>query len=459
MSLVPSLSCLSLALLVSTPAAAMSDAELAAKLGQRLHGDRTGACLAVAVVEDGTVARAYGCADPAAEPRVGPGTAFEIGSVSKTMVAALVAREIEAGRASLDDTLASWLPEGTRVPDFEGKPILLRHVLTHTGGLPALPPGVAIADPGNPYAGMRAADLHAALGRVTLSRAPGTAFEYSNFALMLLSEALARRAGQPVEALLDAHVFSPLGMAGAYLDDRPEGVQAARGHAPNRNVVPAWTFRDDTGGVGGVRATLDDMVAYVQGQLGGAPADLQPLLDLTQAPAWTGGRPEMGMGWIIAPLNERRVHVHEGGTGGFTSMVVFDRQAGRGVVVLSDTAQHSLGGLGSLGLHLLDPAVPLGVPRREATAPGELLDALAGDYQLQGAMKMSVRRKQDALEIQAEGQPPFAMGYDSAGDFYPLAFDAVLRPVPRPDGSLAFVWLQGGGAVPAQRLPERGARP
>lgn len=459
MSLVPSLACLSMAMLLSAPVAAMDDAALGRKLGERLHGDRTGACIAVAVVEAGAVARAYGCADPGAAPRIGPDAAFEIGSVSKTMVSALLAQEIQAGRASLDDTLASWLPEGTSVPDFEGEPIRLRHLVTHTSGLPALPPGVAITNPTDPYAGMRAADLHAALGRVRLARAPGSAFEYSNFALMLLSEALARRSGQPLETLLDASLFTALGMDGAYLDQRPEGVRAAQGHAPNRSAVPAWNFRDDTGGVGGVRATLDDMVAYVQAQLGEAPEALRPALELTRQPAWTGGQPNMGMGWFLAPLNGRRVHAHEGGTGGFSSMVAFDVDAGRGVVVLSDTALHSLGGLGSLGLHLLDPSVPLGGPRREVPAPAELLDALAGEYQLQGMMKMSLRRKGDALEIQAEGQPAFEMGYDSAGDFYPRAFDAVLRPLPRPDGSLAFVWLQGGGAVPAERLPARGTNP
>jgi hypothetical protein len=236
-------------------------------------------------------------------------------------------------------------------------------------------------------------------------------------------------------------------------------VRAVQGHAPNRSAVPAWTFRDDAGGVGGVRATLDDMVAWVQAHLGEAPEALAPALALTREAAWTGGQPNMGMGWMIAPLNGRRVLVHEGGTGGFSSMVAFDEETKRGVVVLSDTALHSLGGLGSLGLHLLDPAVPLGEPRREATPPAGLVEKLVGGYQLQGMMKMQVRRKGEGIEIQAEGQPAFEMGYDSAGDFYPLAFDAVLRPAPQPDGSVSFVWIQGGGAVPATRLPARGERP
>lgn len=459
MTLVQSAMPLALAFALSAPAAAMTDESLDDTLAKRLAGDRTGACVAVAVVEPGGVSRAYGCADPGDIDRIGPDAAFEIGSVSKTLVSALLAQEIEAGRASLDDPLADWLPDGTQVPDFGDEPIRLRHVVTHTSGLPALPPGVAITNPANPYAGIRREDLHAALAKVQLARAPGAAFEYSNYALMLLSEALARRAGKPLEAMLQEDLFSPLGMAGAYVDQRPDGVRAVQGHAPNRSAVPAWTFRDDAAGVGGVRATLDDMVAWVQAHLGQAPEALAPVLAKTRAPVWTSGQPNMGMGWMIAPLNGRPVHVHEGGTGGFSAMVAFDAAAKRGVVVMSDTALHSLGGLGSLGLHLLDPAVPLGQPRRETTPAPALVEKLVGEYQLQGAMKMVVRRKGQGIEIQAEGQPAFAMGYDSAGDFYPRAFDAVLRPVPQADGSLAFVWIQGGGAVPATRLSARGGQP
>jgi hypothetical protein len=44
------------------------------------------------------------------------------------------------------------------------------------------------------------------------------------------------------------------------------------------------------------------------------------------------------------------------------------------------------------------------------------------------------------------------MGYDSAGDFYPHKFDAVLRPKRKADGSYGFTWFQGGGAVEAKRI-------
>src|SRR5690606_8183200 len=142
----------------------------------------------------------------------------------------------------LDDPLSDWLPGDTDVPAFEGQRILLRHLVTHTSGLPALPSRMAPADPADPYADLTPRDLLASLGDATLSRAPGSRFEYSNFASMVLSYAVARRAGLDMETLLRQALFDPLGMEGAYVARRPDGVRAATGHAANGLPTPAWTF-------------------------------------------------------------------------------------------------------------------------------------------------------------------------------------------------------------------------
>jgi hypothetical protein len=143
---------------------------------------------------------------------------------------------------------------------------------------------------------------------------------------------------------------------------------------------------------------------------------------------------------------------HEGGTGGFSALVIVDKQAERGVVILSDAAQTDLGGLGSVGLHLIDPGQPVGAPRKVAVADGALLDALVGRYRLDTGLGMVLRRKGVTLSIQADAQPEFEMGYDSAGDFYPLLFDALLRPVRKADGTYTFTWHQLGGVMKAERL-------
>lgn len=433
-------------------AQAMTDVDLKARVSARLDGDRTGACFAVAVIKK-TVSRAYVCADPKDAARIGADTAFEIGSVSKTMTSALLAELIERKKASLDDPLADYLPKGTAVPSFEGKPILLRHIVSHTSGLPALP-AVAVAKVDDPYAAMKPAALLEALKQVKLAQAPGERFEYSNYASMLLSYALARRAGRDFETLLREDLFEPLGMKTAYINRKPDGVREAVGHLPNTQATSAWHFDTDLAGVGGVRATLEDMVAYVQGQLGRTTTSIAPALSLTQRRL--PGKTPIAMNWLIAPLNGREWREHAGGTGGFSSFVAFDREGDRGVVVLSDTSMTSLGGIDTFGLGLLDPSVPAQKPRKIAKPGAALLDGLAGDYRV-GPLTMRLERKDDALIVHPSGQQALTMGYDTHGDFYPLIADAVLRPQKKADGSYGFVWLQGGGATPAQRTDAKPA--
>jgi CubicO group peptidase (beta-lactamase class C family) len=70
-------------------ALAMSDNDLRAALEQRFKDDRTGACIAAAVIDNGATVSAYVCADPRSQRPYDEHTAFEIGSVTKTMTAAL----------------------------------------------------------------------------------------------------------------------------------------------------------------------------------------------------------------------------------------------------------------------------------------------------------------------------------------------------------------------------------
>ena len=441
--------------LASGQASAMSDAELKSIAEQRLLGDRTGACFAVAVI-DQTISRAYVCADPKDASRISPMTAFEIGSVSKTMTAALLADLILQGKASLDDPLSNYLPEGAVVSTFEGKPILIKHIVTHTSGLPVVPDFGPVPNMENPYANVDEASLLKTLSTAKLQRAPGSQFEYSNYASMLLSSIVAKRAGTDFETLLQTRLFAPVGMKNSYINQKPADVKAAQGHTPNNKTTPAWTFKTNAAGVGGVRATLDDMVSYVQAQLGKNESTISPALKITQQKVKTETNNNMAMNWMLAPLDAHFVYLHEGGTGGFSAFTAFDLEKQRGVVILSDTALTSVGGLSSLGNHLLDSRLPLGKARKAKQPDAELLKAVVGDYDLMPGMKMTLTEKDGKLFTQATGQAKFEMGYDSAGDFYPLEFDATIRPQKKSDGSYALLFLQSGGAFPLKKIDPAG---
>ena len=78
-------------------------------------------------------------------------------------------------------------------------------------------------------------------------------------------------------------------------------------------------------------------------------------------------RLQIAMGWHMSMRpGDREIVWHNGGTGGYRSFVGYDRNAGLGVVVLSNTSTPV--GVDDIGMHLLDPRAPLFTPPPPRTA-------------------------------------------------------------------------------------------
>jgi D-alanyl-D-alanine-carboxypeptidase/D-alanyl-D-alanine-endopeptidase len=422
-------------------------------LAQRMTGDRTGACVAAATIGP-EVEWAVACANAEAPRDIDATTAFEIGSITKTMTAFLLAELVHDGALTLDDPLAEHLPAGTPVPSFAGEPIRLRHLLTHTAGLPGLPSRLVIDSLDDPYADFSVDGLLASLGDVTLASPPGSQWAYSNFGFMLLSYVVATERGQDIEDLLQQRLFQPLGMSNAYIDELPAGTQAAQGHLATGVPAPAWHFPRNLEGVGGVRASLDDMIRYAEALRGRGDADVVASLAKTMETVPSShGAPAMGMAWLKADVDGQPVVLHDGGTGGFSSLLVLEPASGRAVVLLFDTALGNLGGGTDIAMHLLYPDTHPMPPARLPAEPSQaVLDCLSGQHSLAG-IPVKLESRAGALVARLAGTPELGFAYDSYGDFYPLDLDALLTPVELGDGRCSFDWTQGGERTRAERLP------
>jgi serine-type D-Ala-D-Ala carboxypeptidase/endopeptidase len=438
--------------------AAPHDPSLTAMVEARIIGDRTGACVAAAVV-DAVVTRTIVCADKAHPRAITSQTPFEIGSITKTMTGALLAQFVADGTLSMEDPITDHLPPGVVVPMREA-PIRLKHLVTHTSGLPSAPSRLMPpADPANPYASFSDDALLASLADVSLTFAPGAHWEYSNFGFMLLSYIVARATGTDFETLVTARLFTPLEMR-AYVARRPDAVPApAVGHLPDGQATSAWDIPKNLAGVGGVRASLDDMIRYAQAELGHGPEAVTASLAISQAPVSAGATssesmPDMGMGWVRGHIGDRIVVFHDGGTGGFSSFIAVDRDRQRAVVVLADTQVGDTGGGADLALHLMDPTAPLPPPRLAATPASELLASLAGDYRLDGGIAVTLSVTNGTLFATLAGATPLEFRYDSYGDFYPLGRGGLLTPITTTDGRRSFTWTEEGQVLAATRLDE-----
>src|SRR5262249_9780222 len=118
-------------------AAAEFDAEVQAYLEHCLGTRSANIGIVVGLVdEQGSRVVGFGKLDNGTDQQVNGDTVFEIGSDTKTFTALLLQDMVERGEMNLDDPVASYLPASVNMPTRNGKKITLRHLATHTSGLP-----------------------------------------------------------------------------------------------------------------------------------------------------------------------------------------------------------------------------------------------------------------------------------------------------------------------------------
>ena len=281
----------------------------------------------------------YGALSRARPGRPDADTVYEIGSLTKTFTALLLADAVARGTLTLDDPVARLLP-AYRISAFGARQVTLLDLATQTSGLPRLPGNMAPASMENPYADYSGAMLKAFLGSHALGRAPGATYEYSNLGFGLLGTALAAHAGKDYAALLGERITGPLGMrstAVALSDDMR--ARLAPGHDASGKPVANWDF-DSLAGAGAIRSTVPDMLRYLRAMMNPASAAALPGLRLVQQPqrpAGTSGG-QIALAWQIRQMGEHKVVWHNGMTGGYASFMAFTSDGTRGVVVVANGA-------------------------------------------------------------------------------------------------------------------------
>jgi CubicO group peptidase (beta-lactamase class C family) len=205
----------------------VDELEMAARVDEILNR-RPAVGLAVGVVHDGHLEffRGHGVADIVSNTPVTEDTAFRIGSITKTFTVIAVMQLWEQGLIGLDAPANDYLRTYQLVPaNASWQPATVRHLLTHTAGIPEV---VHVSDLFHPDwgpFGARPAVYSVPIGERMPSLAayyhgglrvvaePGTAFAYSNHGFATLGQIVEDVSGKPLDRYLREHIFRPLGMA------------------------------------------------------------------------------------------------------------------------------------------------------------------------------------------------------------------------------------------------------
>ena len=355
--------------------------------------------VAVAVVRGDSPVQyfCHGFADVASGRRIGEGTVFRIGSLTKTITAVAVLQLCEQGLVNLDAPANDYLRAFQLVPasaDFGRATV--RHLLTHTAGVgfwrrrsdlllhPGAGSGVTarVVVPLSEYY----------RGGLTVDVEPGTRWVYSNHGFAVLGQLVEDISGEPFGHYLRDHIFGPLGMdhTDLVLSEQLR-TDLATGYTMRRRGLRPVTPREvPSPAGGGLYSTPSDMGRYLTALLHGGANEHGRALDADSVrtmfrPHFQPDPRVAGMALGFEPHTERdRVLIGKGGTiAGFLSALEIAPEAGVGVVVLTNT-----GGLDNRGIpEPLAAALTRrllglsGNPVRDDVAPHpEVWDALCGWY-------------------------------------------------------------------------------
>lgn len=359
--------------------------------------------LALGVMEaDGSVTTVVAGSAGEGARTLGDSTVFEIGSITKTVTALLLAEMVRTGEVRYSDPVSRYLPAGVWVPSRNGRDITLLELATHHSGLPAMPDNATPRDWYKPLADYSVGQLHEFLSGF---HPPAVApkYQYSNVGYGLLGQALSHAANTPFEELARQRVLKPLGMSETVIDPRGGlGERMAKGHNKRGAIVPSWEL-PTLAGAGALRSTLADQMRYLAASLGEPKTALERSMRAThREQRVVSDTTSIGMGWQIREVGDSRIVWKDGGTGGFQSFIGFDPERGVGVVLLSNSTLE----VDDIAFHLLTRKLPLIDPvpfPPVVKVPAAVLASYAGEYSLETG---------DTLTVSVEGGTLFTRRAD-----------------------------------------------
>jgi CubicO group peptidase (beta-lactamase class C family) len=283
----------------------------------------------VLVAIDGSIAlnKAYGDADYELPVKNTPETIYRIGSLTKPFTATAAMTLVEKHQLALDDPICRYI----RNCPPAWSPVLVKHLLSHTSGIPDLFNAV----PETPLNGtVDAIDKTIqSAPKVDLDSTPGLHFAYRNFNYMLVGYIIETVTKKGWAEVLRSNVLDPAATTQTGYDDVWAIVPGrARGYDVKEGRMLNVAYKDYSAyAAGGLLSTVHDLFAFQQALASGRI--LQPA---TLAEMLTPRQDDYGYGWQIKHYFGQKMYNHTGGTYGFASHLAVYPDQRLIIIVLSN---------------------------------------------------------------------------------------------------------------------------
>jgi D-alanyl-D-alanine-carboxypeptidase/D-alanyl-D-alanine-endopeptidase len=347
--------------------------EIKDRINALVDSNRTNAAIVIGIVDaNGTQFYSNGKISNTNNTTVDQNTIFAIGSNTKVFTTILLAEMVEDGLIKLNDPIDKYLPPNVTIPQYKGHKITIEDLATHTSGLPEFPfnycPSFAISNAQSIDVNVQRVrnltsctqnytfdQLYQGLSNTTITREPGSKYEYSTFGTGLLGRILTLKSNMSsYDELLTKRILSVLGMnsTSIYLSDEQKS-RLAIGHLSGREL-PLFNISNPLVPGGGLYSSADDLLKFISANIGLIKTKLDSAMQTSHlirhstgflipnniAVSGKNGNIELyiGLGWLITTNLGNEIIWHNGGTvGGYNAFMGFNPATNRGIVVLCNT--------------------------------------------------------------------------------------------------------------------------
>ncbi len=274
--------------------------------------------LSVAVVRKGRVVKlkGYGVANVEFDVPSDPNTVYQLFSVSKIFAGVAVMKLVEEGRLTLDTPVTDIVPDFPR----QWRGIYIRHLLTHTSGLPEMSANPRFAClPEDKKKRVTPEEEITFLAELPLKFQPGSKWSYHLSGYHVLGFIVQKLTKKSYAAFLEERVFAPLGMASTRFGGTEAGVikrRSSTSYNRESGQLACWVYPFNTRDypAAGLNASVADLAKFL------IALDTDKVLSReNREEMWTpvelnnGTEKPYGLGWTVDEHKERKVVGHEGG--------------------------------------------------------------------------------------------------------------------------------------------------
>ena len=284
-------------------------------------------------------------------------TIYEIGSVGKTFTGMLAAKAVLENKINIEDDVRKYLDGKFPNLEYEGFPIRIKHLLTHTSGFVSNFPdelNLLLQDFGTndsiPILGteiLKKYDAHKffdLLNKIRLDTIPGHIFSYSNENAELMGFILEKVYNQPFEELLYQNIFSVYDMNSSSLSVKGESIRNFANGYSNSDMqsVPHWVNKR-WGASGNVKSSIQDLIRFLDCQLDttnrAVKKSHEPLFSVNK---------DMSVCYFWFRVDDDdmgRYYYHHGGVWGMQNYLIFFPEYDLGISILTNRSNQETGNL------------------------------------------------------------------------------------------------------------------